>query len=170
MSDQSAADRWGEERTTFQRVYDLIVGTREFESVATFAERADCSETAARNALEQLTEMGIARRREGRPVAYRRNDSYFRWKRIESLASEHSSAALRRRVDDLIERDRKLQDRYGVPEPDAVGTDDVPADDHEALHERWDDLREWRTIRRDIRILREAVERAESRSDDGVAA
>jgi len=170
MSDQSAADRWGEERTTFQRVYDLIVGTREFESVATFAERADCSETAARNALEQLTEMGIARRREGRPVAYRRNDSYFRWKRVESLADERDSTELRQRIADLVDRDAAFQDRFGVPEPDAVGTGDVPVDDGEALHERWDALREWRTVRRDIRLLRDAVERAESRSDDGVAA
>ncbi|QLH81411.1 DUF7342 family protein [Halosimplex pelagicum] len=170
MNDQSAADRWGEERTTFQRVYDLIVGTREFERAGTFAERADCSETAARNALEQLTEMGIARRREGRPAAYRRNDSYFRWKRIESLASEHSPTELRRRVDELIDRDAAFQDRYDVPDPETVGTDDLPVDDHEALHERWEDLREWRTLRRDIRVLREAVERAESRSDDGVPA
>jgi hypothetical protein len=72
--------------------------------------------------------MGIARRREGRPTTYRRNDSYFRWRRVESLADEHDPAELRRRVDDLIDRDRELQDRYGVPDPDAVGTDDgVPA-------------------------------------------
>jgi hypothetical protein len=58
MSDQSAADRWSGERTTFQRVYDLIVGAREFADAATFAERADCSETAARNALEQLPRWG----------------------------------------------------------------------------------------------------------------
>jgi len=114
--------------------------------------------------------MGIARRRDGRPATYRRNDSYFRWKRVESLANEHDPAELRRRVDDLIGRDRELQDRYDVPDPDAVGTADLPADDHEATHERWDDLREWRTVRRDIRILREAVERAESRADDGVPA
>jgi len=170
MSDQSAADRWSEERTTFQRVYDVTVGAHEFESATTFAERADCSETAARNALEQLAEMGIARRREGRPATYRRNDSYFRWKRVESLANDHTPAELRQRVDDLIDRDTSFQGRYGVPEPDAVSTDDLPVDDHDAIHDRWDDLREWRTVRRDIRLLRDAVERAESRTDDGLRA
>jgi predicted transcriptional regulator len=170
MNDQSARDGWTGDRTTFQRVYDLVVGAREFERAGTFAERADCSETAARNALEQLTEMGIARRRDGRPATYRRNDSYFRWKRVESLADEHDPAELRQRVDDLIDRDTTFQERYGVPEPDAVRTDDLPADDHDALHDRWDDLREWRTVRRDIRVLRDAVERAESRTDDGVRA
>ncbi|WP_123537769.1 DUF7342 family protein [Halosimplex salinum] len=170
MSEPSARDHWGDDRTTFQRVYDVIVGTTEPVSAAVFAERADCSETAARGALEQLTEMGVARRQAGRPATYRRNDSYFRWKRVESLADEHSPAALRDRVDDLIDRDREFQDRYGVPDPDAVGTDDLAVDDHDELHDRWDDLREWRTVRRDIRVLRDAVDRAESRTDDGAVA
>jgi Fic family protein len=73
MSD--ANDPWSENRTTFQRVHDTLAGTKEFRNVVTVADCADCSETAARDALEQLTEMGIARQREGRPVGYRRNHS-----------------------------------------------------------------------------------------------
>jgi hypothetical protein len=30
MSDTSAADRWQDERTTFQRVYDVLVGHKRF--------------------------------------------------------------------------------------------------------------------------------------------
>lgn len=170
MSDTSAADHWRDDRTTFQRVYDVLVGTQSLHSAQTFAERADCSETAARNALEQLSEMGIAERRSGRPATYRRNDSYFRWKRIESLAHEHSPDELRARVDDLIVEDREFQDEYGVPEPDAVSTAGLPVDDSDALDEQWEDLNEWRTVRRDIRLLRRAAERAETRVDDGVHA
>ena len=168
MSD--ASDRWRENRTTFQRVYDTLVGTKEFTSAGAFAERAECSETAAREALEQLAEMGIAQRREGRPVGYRRNDSYFEWKRVESLAREHTPDELRARVEELVTDDETLQDRYGVPDPDAVSTDDLPVDDHDAVEDRWADLNEWRTIRRDIRLFRRAIERAESRSDSGVRA
>ena len=170
MSNASAADRWREDRTTFQRVYDVLVGSKAHLTAQEFAERADCSETGARKALEQLSEMGIAERRDGRPASYRRNDSYFRWKRIESLAREHSPDELRGRVDELIAEDEAFQEEYGVPEPAAVSTDDLPVDDHNALHERWEDLGEWRTVRRDIRVLRQAVERAETRVDDGVRA
>ena len=60
MSDMSAADRWQDERTTFQRVYDVLVGSHSFLTAQGFADRAECSETAARNALEQLAEMGVA--------------------------------------------------------------------------------------------------------------
>ena len=168
MSDISAADRWQDERTTFQRVYDVLVGSQSLLTAHEFADRAACSETAARNALEQLAEMGVAERRDGRPARYRRNDSYFRWKRVESLAREHSRDELQDRVDDLITEDEAFQDKYGVPDPDAVSTADLPVDDHDALQERWEDLSEWRTVRRDIKLLRRAVERAQGRVDDGV--
>lgn len=170
MSGTNAADRWKDDRTTFQRVYDVLVGSQSFRTAKEFAEFADCSETAARNALEQLSEMGIAERREGRPASYRRNDSYFRWKRIESLAREHSPEDLQERIGELIAEDQAFQGEFGVPDPDAVSTADLPVDDHAAIHGHWEDLSEWRTVRRDIRLLRRAVERADQRVDDGVHA
>lgn len=165
MNDTSPDDRWREERTTFQRVYDVIVGTQSPCTAGEIAERADCSETGSREALEQLVEMGIARRDDGRPATYRRNDAYLTWKRVERLAREHRPAALRERVDSLLEEDEVFQERYGVPEPDAVTSVDVKTDDHDALHDHWDGLNEWRTVRRDIRVLRRAVQRAETRLD-----
>ena len=170
MSDTSAADRWQDERTTFQRVYDVLVGSQSFLTAQEFADRAECSETAARNALEQLAEMGVAERRDGRPARYRRNDSYFRWKRVESLAREHSSNDLKNRLEGLVAEDEAFQDEYGVPDPDAVSTADLPIDDHDTVHDRWEDLSEWRTVRRDIKLLRRAVERVRGHADDGLHA
>ena len=166
MTPANDTDRWPEDRTTFQRVYDVLVGTTTFLTVAEFAERADCSANGARRALEQLAEMGIAARQDSRPARYRRNDSYFTWRRVESLAREYTAEELRDRVDGLIQEYEAFQEKYGVPEPDAVSTDGLPVDDHETLHERWEDLQEWRTVRRDIRVLRRAVEHAESPVDD----
>ena len=166
----NAGEQWQADRTTFQRVYDILVGTYDPASAQQFAEWADCSENGARQALEQLTEMGIAERSDARPVTYQRNPSYFRWKRVEQLAREHSPSDLRARIDDLIEDDHAFQAEYGVPDPDAVATSDDAVEDHESLHERWNDLTEWRTIRRDIIILKQAVQRAESTTDDRVQA
>lgn len=166
MTDSKASDRPPDDRTTFQRVYDDLVGTQAFRTVAEFAERADCSETGAREALDQLAEMGIAQRQDGRPARFRRNDSYLRWRRAESLAREHGAEELRQRVEELIEEDESFQERFGVPDPDATSADDLSVDDHEALHEYWDALAEWRTVRRDVRVLRRAVQRAEAGADD----
>lgn len=170
MTPANDTGQWQKDRTTFQRVYDVLVATREFLTAAEFAERADCSESGARRPLEQLAEMGIASRQDARPARYRRNDSYLTWRRVESLASEYTAEELRERIDGLIQDDQAFQEAYGVPDPDAVSTDDLPVDDHEALHERWDDLQEWRTVRRDIRVLRRAVQQAESPVDDAARA
>lgn len=161
-----AATDWTNDRTTFQRVYDVLLGTTDSASAQQFAEWADCSENGARQALEQLVEMGIATRTDSRPADYRRNPSYFRWKRIERLADDHDVGELRARLEDLLTEDQELQETYGVPDPDAVIVDEgATAEDHEKLHERWDDLSEWRTIRRDITLLQRAIQRAESRND-----
>lgn len=168
MSDTPARDRWHEDRTTFQRVYDLVLGTREFLTAREVADRADCSESGAREALEQLVEMDVARRRDGRPATYRRNDAYLTWKRVESLARDHDPETLRARVEELIEEDEAFQQQFGVPGPDAVTSADLPADDHEALHEAREDLNEWRTVRQDVGVLRRALHRAEARLEDGI--
>lgn len=170
MSDASSSERWRENRTTFQRVYDLLVASQSSLTAQAVAERASCSEPGARNALEQLVEMGIVTRRDGRPATYRRNDSYLRWKRIESLAAEHTVDELRDRLADLVAEDDAFQETYGVPDPDAVSSSNVPVDAQDVWETQWADLNEWRTVRRDIRLLRRAVDRADAHPDDGVPA
>lgn len=170
MTDGSEVDRWTGERTVFQRVYDVIVGTESFESAADVADRAACSTNGAREALDQLVEMGIAQRSEGRPASYRRNDAYLTWKRVERLAHEHSVEELREKLAELTAAEDRFRERFDVADPDAVSPADVPVDDHEAMEKRWEALGEWRTVRRDVRVLRRAVQRAESTGDDRVRA
>lgn len=67
-NDDDARSRWREERTTFQRVYDVITGTTDYATAKAIGERADCSADGARAALSQLVEMGIAERRGDRRV------------------------------------------------------------------------------------------------------
>jgi predicted transcriptional regulator len=170
MNDVSSSERWQENRTTFQRVYDLLVGSQAALSAQEVAERASCSEPGARSALEQLVEMGIVTRHDGRPATYRRNDSYLRWKRVESLVADYSVDELRDRLAELVATDEAFQEQYGVPDPEAVSSSDTAIDAQDALETQWADLNEWRTVRRDIRLLRRAVDRAGAQQDDGVPA
>lgn len=165
--DSEARRRWNRDRTTFQRVYDVITGVTEYASASDIAERADCSPDGARNALTQLAEMGIADRRGGRPAKYRRNGSYFEWKRVETLADEHSPTELRERLDDLLEEDADLQRSFGVPDPNAASVERIEDGDHAAVHDRLDSLSRWRTVRHDIELLQRAVSRADARGRDG---
>lgn len=160
-----ARARWREERTTFQRVYDVVTGTTEFATAKEIGERADCSADGARTALSQLVEMGIAERRGDRPVEYRRNESYLRWKRIETLAREHSAAELREELDGLLEEDESFQERFEAPDPGAISPAAFEPPDHETIHDRWDALTRWRSVREDIAVLQRAIHRADERTD-----
>lgn len=158
-----ARGQWVTDRTTFQRVYDVMTGVSSDTTVSEVADRADCSADGARDALTQLVEMGVVEKRDGRPAAYRRNESYFRWKRIEELARNNAVSALRTRVDELLEEDDAFQDRFDVPDPDAVAPEAFEGADHDEVHDRWDALSRWRSVRRDIEVLQRAAHRAEQR-------
>jgi hypothetical protein len=160
---EAAESQWRENRTTFQRVYDVITGVTEYERVDTIAERAVCSVDGARNALTQLTEMGIATRRGNRPVEFRRNDSYFRWKQVETLADDYSRSELQERLNELIDEDAEFQDRFAVPDPNAVRSTRLGDSDHTAVHESLESLSRWRTVRYDIELLQDAITRVERR-------
>lgn len=160
--DGEAREQWRNTRTTFQRVYDVIAGTSEYVTAAEIGDRADCSTAGARDALTQLVEMGIAETRGERPSEYRRNSSYFRWKRIERLAREHTPAELREEVDALLEEDESLQERFDAPNPDAVSPTMFETTARTEVHDRWDALTRWRSVREDIAVLQRAIHRAES--------
>ncbi|WP_435099759.1 DUF7342 family protein [Halorubrum sp. N11] len=162
-----AQRRWKSERTTFQRVYDVMTGVTDYAQASDIAERADCSPDGARNALTQLAEMGVVAQRGSRPAEYRRNESYFEWKRVETLADEHTRAELRERLDDLLEEDSDLQQSFGAPAPDAAAVARIEDGDHGAVHDRLESLSRWRTVRRDIELHQRAVSRADTRRRDG---
>lgn len=162
-----ARRRWLEERTTFQRVYDVVTGLTRFETAGDVADRADCSTDGARNALSQLVEMGVAERRGERPVKYRRNESYFRWRRVEELVRNNTAADLRTRLEELLQEDESLRERFDAPGPESVPPSTFETADHEAVHDRWDALNWWRTVRDDITVLQRAIHRAERRKRNG---
>jgi predicted transcriptional regulator len=165
MSDRSppdSPDHATDDRTVFERVYDVVTTTTTPTTVSTIADRADCSDTGARRVLTQLVELGIATEQGTRPVEYRRNDSYFEWKRIEALAADHSEPALRERFERLQQEDEQYQSAFGVPTPEAVTAQTGP-DDPET---RWEEVRNWQTVRRDIRLVRRALDRVVASADD----
>ena len=69
-----ARTQWQADRTTFQRVYDVMSGLSVYTPVSEIAEHAACSTDGARDALSQLIELGVVNSRGSRPVEYRRSD------------------------------------------------------------------------------------------------
>lgn len=147
-------DRWVDETSTRERVYETAVQLYEPATADTIAERARCSEGAAREHLEWFSARGIVESIEGRPKRYRRNDAYFEWARANELRRECTDAELEARLEELVEDERAYRDRYGVDAPQQV--DALEAADYDSIESVWEDVGEWKTIRREIRILERA--------------
>jgi len=158
LADEFGADLAAEPAD--ERVYRVALQLYEPTRVAAVAERADCASDTARRHLERLAEIGVVERVADDPATYRRNESYFEWRkrhRLEGL----SDAALQDRLADLTERERAFRDRYDADGPGEVDALDVA--DYDEIEDVWLDLSEWETVRRRIRRI-ETVR--QNRADD----
>jgi len=156
-------ESWDENKTTRDRVYEVAIQLYDPASAAAVAERADCSADAARDHLEWFREVGILERIGDRPATYRRNESYFEWKRANELRERLDAEERGERIERLAAEDAEYRERYDADGPkDVDALEEAP---HEQLHEIWGDLTEWRTVRRELRLL-ERVRRDETALDE----
>lgn len=131
-----------------QRIYGTVLQTREPATARAIAERTECDPKTARKYLGWFTDLGIVTRHDGHPATFERNDAYFKWRRIDHLASEYTVDELEDRVRDLTTRITEYETRYGVETPadvDAIAiaenSDDITID------EVYADLGDWETAR-----------------------
>lgn len=134
-----------------ERVFDVVLQLREPTTVAVVAERADCDTETAREYLRWFAEMGIVREHSGRPVQYERNESYLRWRRIESIRQVYSRAEIVDRLRDAVEAVTEYREQFDADSPAAVSLADAP--DGETVERRWRALSEWQTLERRVELL-----------------
>lgn len=151
------ADSWAAElegRSTKERVYAVATTLTVPTRVADVADRADCSKGGARSNLEWLTELGILDRVADDPAMYRRNESYFDFRRVYHLTREYDAEELEELIDEYDARERNLADQFGVDTPADV--DVLSTVGFKELDDAYDRLSEWTTVRRRLRELRRA--------------
>lgn len=146
-----ARDDWDEGQSVRDRVYETVIQLYEPAPADEVAERARCSTGAARDHLEWFAGRGIVTVVEGRPRRYRRNQSYFDWKRAHDLRREYSDAELQERVNELTETERAYREKYQADAPsDVDALEHTEYDDIDAV---WRDVADWQTVRRELRLL-----------------
>lgn len=144
-------ERWDQDQSVRDRVYETAIQLYEPATVAHISERARCSAGAAREHLEWFANRGIVTIIDGRPKRYKRNQAYFDWKRSNDLRQEYSDTELQERVEELTAAARSYRETYGVNSPSAV--DAFEYADYDTVHEVWEDLSDWKTVRRELRLL-----------------
>lgn len=144
-----------------ERVYRVALELYESATIADIAERASCATDTARRHLQRLVEIGVIEQTGEHPATYRRNESYFEWRKRHRL-TKLSLSELQARLETLLERDRTFQNRYDADSPTAVDALDHASPDE--LDEVWLDLSEWETIRRRIERLETVRQQHRNRS------
>ncbi|MDB2265605.1 sugar-specific transcriptional regulator TrmB [Halorubrum ezzemoulense] len=140
-----------------QRIYSIILQTREPTPISAIADSADCDPKTARKYLGWFDDLGIVTRHDGHPATYERNDAYFEWRRINKLAADHSVEELQDRVRELTTRITEYEATYDAASPAAV--DAVAAAegiDEWTIDAVYSDLADWATARQE----RDRYERA----------
>jgi len=146
---------------TDERVYRVALQLHEPTRIADIADRAECTPDTARRHCRRLADIGVLETVSEQPEAYRRNESYFEWRKRDRLA-ELSTAELQDRLAELTDREATFRESYGVSDPDAV--DALEHAEYDAVEEVWLDVSEWRTVRRRIERLEAVRQRRASDS------
>lgn len=149
-------EAWTDSEDTHERIRAVITGLQEPVTAPTVAERAACSTNAARKHLNEFVTLGIVRKREdSRGARYVRNDAYFRWRRANELAENHTIEELLNAVDDLEAQAEQFRQQFDAATPAEV---DLPEDITHAELEDWlEKLSRWETIREAIDRHTEAI-------------
>lgn len=133
-----------------ERVYRVALQLYDPTRVAAIAEQADCASDTARRHLQRLVDIGVLEQVADAPATYRRNESYFEWRKRSRL-EQLSTNQLQERLEALTARERDLRERYDADRPNDV--DALDHADYDQLEEVWLDLSEWETVRRRIQRL-----------------
>lgn len=146
-------EEWRAETTPFERVYEVLEGTREGQSAAAIAERALVSEPTARRHLNSLVETGFAEtEQEGRTTLYRRDDDRVLTTRIRELRAETDREELIEGIERMKTEIEAYRDRY-----DAVSPEELARNLSGGDSEGWADVTAWKTTRRNLAVAEAAL-------------
>lgn len=134
-----------------ERLYSVLVQTREPTSSAEIAERADCHADTARKYLDWFAQIGLAVRHDGRPATYERNEAYFEWRYVTELAARHTLEDLRVHIQSIQEQLQAYRDTYGTNDPSLVDARHA-ADETTEIDEVWGDLANWLSLEDELRL------------------
>ena len=138
---------------TDERVYQTALELHEPTQVSEVAERADCSKNAARRHLKRLAEIGLLTRVMDNPESFKRNKSYFEWRRFNRL-SELTDSEYKKRVGELLSENESYQEQYDVEKPGAI--DPLDYTEYGDPEQVWLELNNWEAIQTEIQDLRRA--------------
>lgn len=128
------------EKNVRERLLDSIHTLSKPTKVSTIAEMADCSDQGARNILRQFEDLGIIKKDADSPVQYKKNESYFQFRRGHKLAQSHSDEELRAEIFDRWKKHQEWKREFDTEHPSTITVEQLH---QERGEEAVDELHKW---------------------------
>lgn len=137
--------------------FDVVLGLDSPTTVSDVADRAGHGVDAAREYLEWFEGMGIVTRVSESPATYTRNQEYLIWRRVQQLRGQYDTDELLDYLKTETERNEEYTELFGVESPNAVSITASASETGRAVEEVWEDVSAWKTTRRRISLLEQAL-------------
>jgi hypothetical protein len=137
--------------------FDVVLGLDSPATVSDVADRAGHGVDAAREYLEWFERMGIVTQVSESPATYTRNRDYLIWRRIQQLRDQYSTDELLDYLKTETEHNERYTELFGVESPTAVSITAHASKTNCSVEEVWTDVSAWKTTRRRISLLEQAL-------------
>jgi predicted ArsR family transcriptional regulator len=137
--------------------FDAVLALDSPQSAREVADRAGHGVDAAREYLDWFERMGIVRQVEESPAIYGRNQEYLDWRRVQRLREEYTDDELIELLERAANRDDKRTEQFGTDSPESVSITRFAAETDQSVGAVWEEISEWRTVRRQIAVLERAL-------------
>lgn len=163
-------ERWKEQTKAIERVIDVILTVDEPRTASWIGDEALVSEQTAREHLDLLADLGVVAATKAHGVTkYRPDVAYLRFKKLSQMVERYDREELMDRVEKFKQQIKEAEEKYGVESPDELRAkaagEDVPV---EEVREYEKAASEWDSLKSDLSILQEALQRYDE-FDRGIA-
>lgn len=141
-----------------ERLYSVLVQTRDSTTAMEIADRAGCHPDTARKYLDWFAQLGLALRHDGRPTTYERNEAYFEWRYVTELTAHHTLEDLREHIQSIQDQIATYRETYGADGPSLVDARKA-AEEPTAIDAVWSDLANWASLEDELRLHERARQR-----------
>ena len=149
-----ARDDWKSSTTALERVQQVVEQTTTPKTASEIADEALVSEPTARKHLKSLVEVGTATTtEEAGATTYARNEDTLLYRRIRTLATEHTRDELIESVQGMKRRINEFETEYDAASPEDLAT----SLENDAPDGAWEAVSEWQTVERNLHIAQAAI-------------
>lgn len=159
----SGTGAWKDETKAIERVIDVTLTLEEPRTAGWIADESMVAEQTAREHLDLLSDLNVVTATKARGVTkYRPDTAYLRFQQVSSLVERYDRDELMEKVECIKEETESIKQEYDAERPDELraraASDDVSA---EEVRQYKKAASEWDTLRHELDIFKDALERYE---------